>query len=138
MAEDPAAVTPVPSGSVEPTLRLPSPEEIRAQDIFNNCAVRTVVSGVMGKHHVPMMYGGSIVFTVFLISSFIHSLPLTIQGMIGYSGEFVLENFGFCLNPSIQSSIVYLYLLVRIVHTIYSTIVQFTLSSVEWWLSMFI
>ena len=62
MAEDPAAVTPVPSGSVEPTLRLPSPEEIRAQDIFNNCAVRTVVSGVMGNYHLPMMYGGSIMF----------------------------------------------------------------------------
>jgi hypothetical protein len=29
-------------------LRLPSADEIRAQDIFNNCAVRTVVSGVMG------------------------------------------------------------------------------------------
>jgi hypothetical protein len=29
-------------------LRLPTPDEIRAQDIFNNCAVRTGVSGVMG------------------------------------------------------------------------------------------
>jgi hypothetical protein len=29
-------------------LRLPSADEIRAQDIFNNCAVRTAVSGVMG------------------------------------------------------------------------------------------
>ncbi len=29
-------------------LRLPSADEIRAQDIFNNCAVRTMVSGVMG------------------------------------------------------------------------------------------
>eukprot|EP00850_Spirogloea_muscicola_P021695 SM000258S09111 [mRNA] locus=s258:12338:13493:- [translate_table: standard] len=27
---------------------MPTPEEIRAQDIFNNCAVRTVVSGIMG------------------------------------------------------------------------------------------
>ncbi|KAF6168553.1 hypothetical protein GIB67_005165 [Kingdonia uniflora] len=32
---------------VEP-LRLPSMEEIRGQDIWNNCAVRSVVSGVMG------------------------------------------------------------------------------------------
>lgn len=32
---------------VEP-LRLPSVEEIRGQDIWNNCAVRSVVSGVMG------------------------------------------------------------------------------------------
>lgn len=32
---------------IEP-LRLPTPEEIRGQDIWNNCAVRSVVSGVMG------------------------------------------------------------------------------------------
>lgn len=32
---------------IEP-LRLPSMEEIRGQDIWNNCAVRSVVSGVMG------------------------------------------------------------------------------------------
>ncbi|KAG9151182.1 hypothetical protein Leryth_002743 [Lithospermum erythrorhizon] len=32
---------------IEP-LRLPSIEEIRGQDIWNNCAVRSVVSGVMG------------------------------------------------------------------------------------------
>lgn len=30
-------------------LRLPTAEEIRGQDIWNNCAVRSVVSGVMGK-----------------------------------------------------------------------------------------
>ncbi|KAF8394870.1 hypothetical protein HHK36_018807 [Tetracentron sinense] len=29
-------------------LRLPTVEEIRGQDIWNNCAVRSVVSGVMG------------------------------------------------------------------------------------------
>ncbi|KAI4319047.1 hypothetical protein MLD38_032695 [Melastoma candidum] len=29
-------------------LRLPTPEEIRGQDIWNNCAVRSIVSGVMG------------------------------------------------------------------------------------------
>lgn len=34
---------------VEP-IRLPTPEEIRGQDIWNNCAVRSVVSGVMGKY----------------------------------------------------------------------------------------
>ncbi|KAF6164829.1 hypothetical protein GIB67_017032 [Kingdonia uniflora] len=33
---------------IEP-LRLPSMEEIRGQDIWNNCAVRSVVSGVMGN-----------------------------------------------------------------------------------------
>ena len=32
---------------IEP-LRLPTPEEIRGQDIWNNCAMRSVVSGVMG------------------------------------------------------------------------------------------
>ncbi|XP_015632050.1 mitochondrial import inner membrane translocase subunit TIM22-4 isoform X1 [Oryza sativa Japonica Group] len=32
---------------VEP-IRLPTPEEIKGQDIWNNCAVRSVVSGVMG------------------------------------------------------------------------------------------
>jgi len=32
---------------IEP-IRLPSVEEIRGQDIWNNCAVRSVVSGVMG------------------------------------------------------------------------------------------
>lgn len=32
---------------IEP-IRMPTPEEIRGQDIWNNCAVRSVVSGVMG------------------------------------------------------------------------------------------
>ncbi|KAK9279589.1 hypothetical protein L1049_013268 [Liquidambar formosana] len=32
---------------IEP-IRMPSIEEIRGQDIWNNCAVRSVVSGVMG------------------------------------------------------------------------------------------
>jgi hypothetical protein len=36
------------AGPVEP-LRLPSVEEIRGQDIWNNCVVRSVVSGVMGS-----------------------------------------------------------------------------------------
>ncbi|KAK3133751.1 hypothetical protein QOZ80_6AG0540500 [Eleusine coracana subsp. coracana] len=30
------------------TIRVPTPEEIQGQDIWNNCAVRSVVSGVMG------------------------------------------------------------------------------------------
>lgn len=46
---------PGPSSSEEPPLRLPSAEEIRAQDIFNNCAVRTVVSGVMGACPHPFL-----------------------------------------------------------------------------------
>ncbi|PWA56052.1 mitochondrial import inner membrane translocase subunit TIM22-4 [Artemisia annua] len=29
-------------------IKLPTPEEIRGQDIWNNCAVRSVASGVMG------------------------------------------------------------------------------------------
>lgn len=45
---------------IEP-LRLPTPEEIRAQDIWNNCAVRSVASGVMGIHscflfHFSLMF----------------------------------------------------------------------------------
>lgn len=32
---------------VEP-IRLPTVEEVRGQDIWNNCAVRSVTSGVMG------------------------------------------------------------------------------------------
>ncbi|CAK9164165.1 unnamed protein product [Ilex paraguariensis] len=32
---------------IEP-IRLPTVEEVRGQDIWNNCAVRSVVSGVMG------------------------------------------------------------------------------------------
>lgn len=37
---------------IEP-LRLPTIEEIRGQDIWNNCAVRSVVSGVMGNDSIP-------------------------------------------------------------------------------------
>ncbi|XP_073121273.1 mitochondrial import inner membrane translocase subunit TIM22-4 isoform X2 [Henckelia pumila] len=36
-----------PKPSLEP-IRLPTIEEVRGQDIWNNCAVRSVVSGVMG------------------------------------------------------------------------------------------
>lgn len=34
---------------VEP-MRLPTIEEVRGQDIWNNCAVRSVASGVMGLY----------------------------------------------------------------------------------------
>lgn len=34
---------------VEP-MRLPTIEEVRGQDIWNNCAVRSVTSGVMGLY----------------------------------------------------------------------------------------
>lgn len=34
---------------VEP-MRLPTIEEVRGQDIWNNCAVRSVTSGVMGMY----------------------------------------------------------------------------------------
>ena len=37
---------------IEP-IRLPTAEEIRGQDIWNNCAVRSVVSGVMGMNQAP-------------------------------------------------------------------------------------
>ncbi|KAK1398664.1 Mitochondrial import inner membrane translocase subunit TIM22-1 [Heracleum sosnowskyi] len=39
--------SPPPPSPVEP-IRLPTIEEVRGQDIWNNCAVRSVVSGVMG------------------------------------------------------------------------------------------
>ncbi|KAK9663991.1 hypothetical protein RND81_14G011800 [Saponaria officinalis] len=42
-----AAAAVVEKPPIEP-IRLPSPEEIRGQDIWNNCAVRSVMSGVMG------------------------------------------------------------------------------------------
>nr|CAB3501109.1 unnamed protein product [Digitaria exilis] len=35
------------AAAVEP-IRMPTAEEIKGQDIWNNCAVRSVVSGVMG------------------------------------------------------------------------------------------
>ncbi|KAK9102208.1 hypothetical protein Sjap_019462 [Stephania japonica] len=56
MASSPDSSEPTPSPSnstqaekppIEP-IRLPTVEEIKGQDIWNNCAVRSVVSGVMG------------------------------------------------------------------------------------------
>ncbi|XP_057456853.1 mitochondrial import inner membrane translocase subunit TIM22-4 isoform X2 [Lotus japonicus] len=49
MADDSGQATSneVEKPQIEP-IRLPSVEEIRGQDIWNNCAVRSVVSGVMG------------------------------------------------------------------------------------------
>nr|XP_043633831.1 mitochondrial import inner membrane translocase subunit TIM22-4-like isoform X2 [Erigeron canadensis] len=46
---DPPAVNPNESAEklIEP-IRLPTAEEVKAQDVWNNCAVRSVVSGVMG------------------------------------------------------------------------------------------
>lgn len=40
---------------IEP-IRLPTVEEIRGQDIWNNCAVRSVVSGVMGMPFNPHLF----------------------------------------------------------------------------------
>lgn len=49
----------VPNGAetpkVEP-IRLPTIEEIRGQDIWNNCAIRSVVSGVMGNFCFPLVF----------------------------------------------------------------------------------
>lgn len=47
--------TEVEKPQIEP-LRLPSVEEIRGQDIWNNCAVRSVVSGVMGMPSNPHLF----------------------------------------------------------------------------------
>ena len=38
------------AAAVEP-IRMPTAEEIKGKDIWNNCAVRSVVSGVMGEPH---------------------------------------------------------------------------------------
>ncbi|KAB2616604.1 mitochondrial import inner membrane translocase subunit TIM22-4-like [Pyrus ussuriensis x Pyrus communis] len=44
---EPTASREVEKPPIEP-IRLPTVEEMRGQDIWNNCAVRSVVSGVMG------------------------------------------------------------------------------------------
>ncbi|CAI9101386.1 OLC1v1038696C1 [Oldenlandia corymbosa var. corymbosa] len=46
-SSDSSLSAPEQKPKIEP-IRLPTPEEIRGQDIWNNCAVRSVVSGVMG------------------------------------------------------------------------------------------
>lgn len=43
------------AATVEP-IRLPTVEEIKGQDIWNNCAVRSVVSGVMGEFSLSYCY----------------------------------------------------------------------------------
>jgi mitochondrial import inner membrane translocase subunit TIM22 len=39
---------------VEP-IHMPTQEEIRGQDIWNNCAVKSVVSGVIGNYAAPVL-----------------------------------------------------------------------------------
>ncbi|KAG6607337.1 mitochondrial import inner membrane translocase subunit TIM22-4 [Cucurbita pepo subsp. pepo] len=46
-SHDPASSSELEKPPLEP-IRMPTVEEIRGQDIWNNCAVRSVVSGVMG------------------------------------------------------------------------------------------
>lgn len=51
MASSESEPQPAPTEAEKPKiepLRLPTPEEVRGQDIWNNCAVRSVVSGVLG------------------------------------------------------------------------------------------
>ena len=38
--------------AIEP-IRMPTVEEIRGQDLWNNCAMRSVVSGAMGMAKTP-------------------------------------------------------------------------------------
>jgi len=40
--------TPSSSGKVHKPLKLPSQEEMMQEDIMNNCAVKSVISGIMG------------------------------------------------------------------------------------------
>ncbi|EPS67150.1 hypothetical protein M569_07626 [Genlisea aurea] len=46
-SESPSGQDHSPKPDIEP-IRLPTIEEIRGQDIWNNCAVRSIVSGIMG------------------------------------------------------------------------------------------
>lgn len=59
-----------PKNKIEP-IRLPTVEEIRGQDIWNNCAMRSVFSGVMGIQ--PSLF--SLLFfsnTFYLLIKFIY------------------------------------------------------------------
>lgn len=58
--EPQAATKEAEQPKIEP-LRLPTPEEIRGQDIWNNCAVRSVVSGIMGTLLLSKISRGKIV-----------------------------------------------------------------------------
>lgn len=46
------------------TIHLPTMEEIQGQDIWNNCAVRSVFSGVMGLSLYLHFHNSSIMFLV--------------------------------------------------------------------------
>ena len=75
----PAADEDQPSGSI----KLPTPEEMMAQDMFNNCAVRFVVSGVMGESSfVP---GGVLGFQILTCCTRLgeHSGRWPLEDMIG-------------------------------------------------------
>lgn len=53
--DSPSSQEPQKSSRIEP-IRLPTAEEVRGQDIWNNCAVRSVVSGVMGIDSFPFFF----------------------------------------------------------------------------------
>jgi hypothetical protein len=78
---------------VEP-IRLPTPEEIRGQDIWNNCAVRSVVSGVMGTNQKPF-FRFNFLISAHGFDSFFFSLLLDLLGCresvrkITFLGQFV-------------------------------------------------
>lgn len=48
---DSSSSTEAEKPQIEP-IRMPTVEEIRGQDIWNNCAVRSVASGVMGENEI--------------------------------------------------------------------------------------
>lgn len=61
-AAEPTGPTPSTVGSDENAtqiqpIRMPTIEEIRAQEVWNNCAVRAVTSGVMGQFKSPLFLG---------------------------------------------------------------------------------
>lgn len=53
---------------VEP-IRLPTVEEMRGQDIWNNCLVRSAVSGFMGKKECKTLLIAVFIYEKIMISS---------------------------------------------------------------------
>jgi len=52
-ASSPPVASDENSTQIQP-IRMPTIEEIRAQEVWNNCAVRAVTSGVMGQFKYPL------------------------------------------------------------------------------------
>ncbi|KAM1031618.1 hypothetical protein EV1_035014 [Malus domestica] len=73
---EPRASRQVEKPPIEP-IRPPTVEEMRSQDIWSNCAIRSVVSGVMGIAIVPSfgLFLDFLTWVLILFSSFPVWLP---------------------------------------------------------------